>query len=154
MLHYPEEDTIKLFAKLPDLLRETMLSEETAANISKIAEKNSLSKKYIPHLAELVGYILLGLLPPQNLPKILEKDFNIQPETSETIAREINRFILYPVKNELSEFYKEIEFAPRGKIIKAEKKEKINSLEKMEGGVSSTQDQKRQVQDLYREPIE
>lgn len=114
---YPKEQTMELFDKLPRELRAAIFSQDNADFISQIAERYKITDK-VSKLAILVGNVLLGLLSPDTLAKTIEQELQISTEKTMAISQEINRLILYPVKNNLMDFYKEISFAPSGAIIK------------------------------------
>ncbi|MCX6789579.1 MAG: hypothetical protein NTZ42_03150 [Candidatus Gribaldobacteria bacterium] len=104
---YPQEQTAELFDKLPRELRAALFSEDNAEFIAQIAKRYKIPDEQIPAFAVLVGNILLGLLPPSTLAKVLEQELKIPAEQTVFISQEVSRLILYPVRNELAEFYKE-----------------------------------------------
>jgi len=156
-INYTQKEIQKLFESLPEELKETILSEETAETIRGICERHSVSDKVIPEVARLVGEILIGLLPPENLPRVMEKNLGIDKEKADSVSREINRFILFPVKDSLAEFYQEIKFAPGGRIeIKKEETETLlkKPLETEKKEEYKEDKEKRTMTDVYREPVD
>ena len=152
MPQYSQEQLWKLFETLPQELKDAILSEDTANTIREISQRYGIKEEEIPQFAALVGDILMGLLPPEELPVTLERELNIDTETAEKISKEVNRFILFPVKDSLVEFYKEIRFAPGGRLIKPEKEKK--EKRKKEIGEELKKEEKPYQPDIYREPIE
>jgi len=151
MPQYSQEQLRKLFVKLPDELKDAILSEDTADTIREICQRNEIKERDIPRLARLVGDALMGLLPPEDFQGALESDLNIERDKAEKASREVNRFILFPVKDSLKEFYKEISFAPGGRIIAPEAKGNPETLKP----VSRSQKERRKPKsDVYREPVE
>ena len=151
MPQYSREQLRKLFDKLPDELKDAILSEDTANTIREICQRNEIKEGDISRLAEMVGNILMGLLPPEDFQGALESDLNIERNKAEKTSREVNRFILFPVKDSLKEFYKEISFAPGGRIIQPEAKGKAETLK----SVSRFKKERRKPKsDIYREPVE
>lgn len=148
MPEYSQQELQKLFDILSPELKETILSEETAERISQICKRHKINEKNVPKIAKLVGNILMGLLPPEELPETLEIKLGIDREKTQDISREINRFILFPVNKRLTEFYQEIKLAPGGRIERKEieKKEKIEIPKRKRG--------KKLATDIYRELIE
>ena len=146
MPKYSEKQLWDLFNKLPDDLKDAIFSEDTADSILSICQRYKIEDKKISKVAELAGNSLMGLLPPDQLQGSLEKDLALDFKIAKKISQEINRFVLYPVKESLSSFY-EIELAPGGKIMKLtpEKKEK----KKIEPAKEEPS-----TKDIYREPIE
>lgn len=124
---YPTEQTDELFDKLAPELRAAIFSEDNAELISQIAKRYKIADEQIPQFAILVGNILLGLLSPDNFPKALEQELKIPGEQTAFISQEVNRLILYPVKDKLTDFYKTISFAPSGIITRPPSTTVINA---------------------------
>jgi len=138
MLKYTPEQFWKLYEKLPEELKEAVFSEETAETIWDICERNEVEK--ISEVAEYVGQVLLGVLPPEDFQETLEKELKLEKDLAKKVSQEINRFIFYPVKASLEELYK-IEIAPPAKPT----------------GITPPPEEKPPVppgEDIYREPIE
>ena len=159
MPQYTKKELFNLFEKLPSELKEAMFSEETAETISNISERYNVEKK-VSHLAKKTGEVLLGILPPEELPKVLENEAQIDNETAKKISFEVSRLILYPVKASLSEIYKGIQFAPGGKITKtASTEEEIENPEEKKGikeiirKEEKTEKKEVPSKDTYRESI-
>lgn len=146
MAKYNKEQLWGLFKVLPDELKDTILSEDTANNIFSICQRYEIRNEKISKIAELVGNSLMGLLSPDEFQNSLEEEINLDLEKAKKISQEINRFIFYPIKEILSSFYK-IEFAPSGKTMKLVPKEK--GRKKIESA-----EEKSSAEDVYREPIE
>ena len=144
MVEYNQKQLRGLFKVLPEELKEAILSEETAEKISTICEKYKIEGEKKSEIAKLVGNSLMGLLSPDKLQNSLEQEINIESLTAEKVSLEINRFILYPLKNALSSLY-ETELAPSGEIIKS----KIDKSKMIKEEAENTSEK-----DIYREPIE
>ncbi|KPJ73708.1 hypothetical protein AMJ48_00745 [Parcubacteria bacterium DG_74_1] len=149
---YTKEDLWKLYKLLPKELREVILSAETASSIRSVCAKNEINEKKIPSIAELVGEVLLGILPPDDFQGALEKDLDLEEKTAKKVALEIFRFIFYPVKTSLEKLYK-TEVKPPAKPstsspatgpLKEVFSKELSQERKPEGT----------ERDLYREPIE
>lgn len=152
MAKYSQQEIWKLFEGLPDNLKDALLSETTANTISNIATRNEIEEGKISQLAELVGNVLMGILPPEELPETLVKELKLDEERARKISREINRFLLYPVKESLANFYK-VEFAPGGRITAPKPtEEKIPT--KKEPGIPSKEKGEPPATDIYRESVE
>jgi len=112
MPNYPKEQLWELYKDLPKDLQETAFSKKVAANIQEICFKNEVTNDgLIFDIAKNIGYIFLGLLPPNELQDVLEKELKIEKSKAEQIASEITRFIFLPVKKSLEALYK-IEIKP------------------------------------------
>jgi len=151
MSSYTKKELFKLFERLPAELKEALLAEDTADTIHNIARRYGIEKQ-VSALAERVGRVLLGILPPEQLPDVLEQEMKIEKEKAQKIALEVNRFILYPVKTSLGEIYKGVQLAPSGRIAK----DKIpETKEETKPSLEESQKQKEEKRkDIYREPIE
>lgn len=134
----------KLFQSLPEKVKEAFLSEESGDTILEIGKRNGIEEEKISEISKYVGYVLLGLLPLVDFQKTLEEELNIEKEKIEKVAKEINRFIFYPIKSELEEMYKVGMVSKRKRMLPPEE---IVSEEIKEGTKPSPQD-------IYREPIE
>jgi len=135
---YTREQLWKLYEKLPEELKEAIFSAETADNIWNICEKNKIEK--VSKVAEYVGQVLHGVLPPEDFQETLEKELKLEKDLAKKAAQEIDRFIFYPVKTSLEELYK-IEIAPPAKPT----------------GITPPPEEKPPAppsKDTYREPIE
>jgi len=140
---YTSEQFWKLYEKLPQELKDALFAEETGNNIYEICERNGISEN-LDQIVEYVGQVLVGVLPPDELPETLEKEIKLEKEVAKKVSQEINRFIFYPVKTSLEELYK-IEIAPiAGTPVKPPPAGK-----KLE---EKPEAQKRM--DVYREPVE
>lgn len=100
---YTREQFWELYEKLPQKLKETIFSGETAENIFNICSKNGIKDNQISEVARYTGRVLLKILSEKEFDKILEKELKINKDISQKIAREINRLIFLPVKSSLSE---------------------------------------------------
>ena len=141
---YTSEQFWKLYEKLPQELKDALFAEETGNNIYEICERNGISEN-LDQIVEYVGQVLVGVLPPDELPETLEKEIKLEKEVAKKVSQEINRFIFYPVKTSLEELYK-IEIAPiAGTPVRPPPRKKIEGEELKE---------KPKREDVYREPIE
>lgn len=111
---YTSEQFWKLYKELPQELRSALSGEETGNNVYDICKKNGVAK-HLDEIVENVGAVLLGLLLPNEFQDVLEKEMGLEKEIAKNIAKEIYRFVFYPVKTNLEELYK-IEIAPIAKM--------------------------------------
>ncbi len=128
----------KLYKDLPSELKEAIFALETIDSIYDICSRNEIENAQ--GVAKGIGYVLLGVLPPDDFQETLKKDIGLDQEKAKKVAQEINRFIFYPVKPALEEIYK-IEIAPPAKPT----------------GVTPPPEEKPTTppsKDTYREPIE
>jgi len=136
---YTSEQFWKLYEKLPQELKDALFAEETGNNIYDICKRNEIEEN-LEQIVDYVGQVLVGVLPPEELQGVLEKELKLEKEIAKKVAQEINRFIFYPVKSSLEELYK-IEIAPSAKPT----------------GITPPPEEKPSAPsglDVYREPIE
>ena len=141
---YLREQLWKLYEKLPEELKDALFSVETADNIDNICQRNAIEEEKIPEIAKYTGRVLMGLLLPNEFEKTLIKEVKLKAEVAKNVAREINRFIFFPLKEVLSKLY-EVEIAPpvRPPSIVHEVRPEVTAEE-----------ERLKKPDIYREPIE
>ena len=105
MLDYPPEQLKKLYEKLPEKLKEAVFSKAIADNIADISEQNNLEKEKSLKLTKYVGYVFLGILPPNELEGILIKDLAINNDSAKKISDEIKQIVFSPLKESLETLY-------------------------------------------------
>lgn len=136
MPEYTPEQLWPLYEKLPKDLQEEIFAPKTADTIYDICTRNGLEEEKISEVAKYTGYVLLGLLPPDEFEKTLKSELKLKNDLAKKISLEINRFIFFPVKESLEALYKiEIERAPKPLETKPPTPEKLKK-------------------DIYREVIE
>lgn len=135
---YTKDQLWKLYEKLPDELKEAIFSGDTADDIWNICERNEVNE--VSKVAKYAGYVLMGVLPPDEFQKTLEVEVGLEKEMAKRVAQEINRFIFYPVKPALEELYK-VTITPPPAVPKV-----VSPPEEKPPAPPS--------KDVYREPIE
>ncbi len=129
MRKYTPEDAWRAYEQLPQEIKKVIFSVDTSETIEKICVRNNIKREKSSLLAEQIGYVLLGLFPPEEFKEWLYEEFG--KEKGKLISHDIFRFIFFPIKNELEEIYKtEVISLPKAKISPPPKR------------------------DIYREPIE
>lgn len=101
----PPERFWELYKNLPQELKNVLFAEETGDCVYEICKKNEIEEK-MGEIVDYVGQVLIGVLPPEDFQKTLEKKVEISPETAKKVTQEIHRLIFYPVKPCLEELYK------------------------------------------------
>jgi hypothetical protein len=104
MTDYSPEKLQLLYEKLPEDLQEAIFSEKTANIIYNICLENGLKEKN-QEMAKYIGHVLIGLLPPGELQKKLEKNLEVSNDSAEKMAAEINSLIFFPLKESLENLY-------------------------------------------------
>ena len=137
---YPKEQLWKLYEALPNDLKDAIFSEKTAEAIHNVCQINGLEKE-TTLVAKYTGYVLLGLLTPDDFQKTLLEELKLKECLAKKVALEISRFVFFPVKGSLEALYKiEIE-KPIAAAKEAAPEEKPATPQ-------------RRGKDIYREPTE
>jgi len=142
---YTKEQVAKVYEKLPEELQEALFSLETSDAIASACVKYNISDLNNRKITEYVGYVLLGLVLPQDFEQLLQKELKLPKKTTQEIAREINRFIFYPVKPALEQLHNtQITAVPRTSTSRPipQEAEQPELSEKSSGP------------DIYQEPLE
>ena len=106
MVDYKPEQLKELYQNLPEELQDALYSQKNGDYVHEICERNKVKKhEKIETVSKYVGYVLLGLLPPDNFGKKIQKELEIKKEKANQIALEINRFVFFPSKNSLEKLY-------------------------------------------------
>lgn len=142
---YTKDELWKLYDKLPQELKELVFANETAEHIANICERFLVPQELVPKVATETGNVLLGLLTPEEFQKNLVKDIGLKKDVAQGVAREINRFIFYPVKPALEQLHK-MEIEVSAKVVTPEPP--------LEPEVSLEPRDENKGEDTYREPIE
>jgi len=145
---YSKEQLWKLYEVLPKELKEAIFSEETANSIHEACTRNNLEEAKIPEIAKYAGYVLMGLLPPDEFEKTLKEKLALDNEQAKKINQEITRFIFFPLRATLESIYK-TEVEPVAKPKLSEKMPVAEEIPKEEKSAP-----KRAKRDTYREPTE
>ena len=135
MVDYPKEQLWELYEQLPKDLQKATFSEQVGQTIKDICTKNSITNSgVIFNITKNIGYVFLGLLPPNEFLSFLEKELKIEKNKAQQIDSEITKSVFLPVKKSLEALYE----------IK---------LEIRESKPETTRPQKTKKKDSYREPI-
>ncbi|TSC83389.1 MAG: hypothetical protein G01um101417_645 [Parcubacteria group bacterium Gr01-1014_17] len=92
-MKYTKEQRRARFEALSDVLKDFLVSEETADTIGRIAEKNNLDDERTPKLAREIGTVLLGLIPKEKFAEQLVAELSLPPEQARVIAGEVEKKI-------------------------------------------------------------
>lgn len=111
---YTKDELWKLYNNLPQELKEAVFANETAEHIANTCARFLVPQELVPKVAAETGNVLLGLLTPEEFQKNLVKDIGLKKDVAQQVAREINRFVFYPVKPALEQLHKmEIEVSAK-----------------------------------------
>jgi len=102
---YTKDQFWKLYETSPQELQDALWAEQTGENIYEICERNGV-KNLHSEILHLCTAVLVGLVLPQEFEIELVKRLKIKKLSAQKIAREINRFVFYPVKTQLEQLHK------------------------------------------------
>lgn len=140
---YTSEQFWKLYENLPQELKDALWAEETSSNIEDVCQRNEIEEN-LEDVVDLVGQVLVGVLPPEDFQATLEKDLKMKKEIAKKVSQEINRFIFYPVRTDLEKLY-QAKIAPAGEVVWSEEKPKEERPKEPTGPKKD---------DSYRESVE
>jgi hypothetical protein len=104
--NYTKDQMWILFERLPEELKDAIFAVKTSDEINDACAKNNVEKEKIPAIAKITGNVMLGVLPIDEFQIALEKEIGLKPDIAKNVFQRINRFIFFPVRNELNELYK------------------------------------------------
>ncbi|MDD5221316.1 MAG: hypothetical protein PHV47_01790, partial [Candidatus Pacebacteria bacterium] len=95
-----KEQRWEIFNSLPENLKDAIFSGDTADAVSNICKLHNIDDT--ASVAKIVGQVLIGLLPPDKIAEaIKEKILPSEDSLCNTLAIEIQHYILDPVMNDL-----------------------------------------------------
>ncbi len=102
---YTPEQLDQIYQKLPDELQEAIFSVETADAINNACLSQDVTDERGNKVAELAGQVLMGILLPEEFQKSLEKEGGVKKDAAMNIARDITRFVFFPVKESIRQLH-------------------------------------------------
>jgi hypothetical protein len=135
---YTEDEYWALYKQLPSKVKDLFWEEDIAERINKIKERFSLTEEKENSLIEIIAHLFLGILPPEHVSSVIQKEIVLEEDHSEKLSNEVIRFIIYPVQHLLREIYTDENFQNAG-------------IKKMYGEENIVN---KKNGDVYREPIE
>ena len=139
---YTQQQIDKVLESLPEELQEAVFSVETAKRLYDIYNESGVADERAWKISEYVGYVLMGLVLPQEFEEILQKEIKLPKKVSQEIAREINRFVFYPVKPALEQLHR-MEIEVTAKVVTPQPPEE-----------SEEKPEEPRGEDRYREQLE
>ncbi len=101
MTHYGKETLKTQYQKLPQALKEAIVSVEVADKMFELGKKYGLTIEKTGFLAEETGYVMLGLLKPSEFVGEIAKRLEIDGDKAKKIAAEVNHQIFFPIREML-----------------------------------------------------
>jgi len=159
-----QEEFWELYKGLPQELKDAVSSAKTARTIERVCEKNTITDERVGQIADIVGNVVLGLIKPHEFEETLRKEVGLPTEMARAVARELDRFIFYPVKPALEELHRIVAEKPKGaqEVIRPEepKQRIVLEVESVEESLprkplkENQKDTPQNATDAYRESIE
>lgn len=106
---YDKEFFWKTYEKLPEDLKEAVFSEKNNQTLEKICAEMGLDEEKTSLVAKYTGRVLMGLLPLKEFPITLELELNVDEQTANKLAREINLAIFKDARVSLDKLHGEKE---------------------------------------------
>ena len=101
MTTYPQEEIDQHYKKLPETLRDQLMSVENAEHIFEVGKKFGLTIEQTGFLGEESGFVVLGLTHPKDFVRRLSERLGIDMEMTKAIAQEVNHQIFFPLREML-----------------------------------------------------
>lgn len=98
---YTQQEIEDHYRRLPETLRDQLMSVENAERIFESGKKFGLTVEQIGYLAEESGFVVLGLTHPKDFVRHISERMGIDIEKSKAIAREINHQVFFPLREML-----------------------------------------------------
>lgn len=99
---YSKEFFWDTYKKLPEDLKEALFSDRNNEIINHICIQSGLTEEQSPLVAKFTGRVLMGLLPLNELPVVIELELNIPQDLANQINRQIYISIFKPVRISLN----------------------------------------------------
>jgi hypothetical protein len=99
MNKYTLEEIQEKYDALPQELQDAISSSEISTALKDIGEKNGLHIDQIGILVDMVGLVMLGLMPSNEFVDNLTSEIEISEDTATTITNEINEQILSKLRH-------------------------------------------------------
>ncbi len=101
VLNFTKEDIDLAFEKVNPIMRKILTEDWVVNSIQIIGKKLKLRIDQIDFLQRMVALVMLDLIPLSSLAIVIETELNFSKEKSETIIKEIDKFIFTKVREEI-----------------------------------------------------
>ncbi len=106
MPNYSKKELWKLYASLPEELKNAVFSDENLEAIEKACQKNGVSdEEKLGAVTKDTVQVILGLLPPNDFRQRIKEDAGLEEKEAKAISLEITRFVFIPIKINLEGLY-------------------------------------------------
>ena len=104
-MDYTPEIIEEKFDALPDDIKNTLTSEETANALKGIGTKNGLLEDRMTILINETGFVMLGLTHPSQFVGNLTTAMGISRENAQRIAAAVNESVFAPIRESLKRIH-------------------------------------------------
>lgn len=105
MSEEPQKTLIDHYSELPEDVQKAIFSAESAEIIQKVGQDHKLNVRQIGILADETGLLMLGINPPSDFVKNLNKRLETDKEATQKIAQEINTRIFAKIRESLRKLH-------------------------------------------------
>ncbi len=105
MPKFTKEQIHTSYDALPESLREHINSNESVDRVRDIAKSHHLIDERANQVASVVGYLILGLIHPEDLQKAIAEEAQIDPRVAKEITDAINAKVIPPMAEELNKHH-------------------------------------------------
>ena len=105
MLKINKEIAVKRFRSLSPVLQEAIFSAQTAEIIGVVCERNHIPKEKISDIAETTGFVLLGFIHPEDLPRELSEKTGLDIKITQLIRQDLQVRIFDLIKDPIDRAY-------------------------------------------------
>ncbi len=105
MANLTPEQLKELYKKLPEDLKDAIFSADSGEALREIAKNKGLAIDKSGELADETGSVMLGLTPPKDFVRNLERRLGVDEKTAREIAAEVNERIFAKVRDSLKKIH-------------------------------------------------
>ena len=100
-MDYTNEKTQEVFGALPEKVRQFIVSNESYEKLKEIRDKNKINEEQSGRLADLVGYLLMGMSSPGRLKSDIGMSLRVSNDVATKLSEEITKELFNPIRNDL-----------------------------------------------------
>ncbi len=101
MRQYTKEDIQEQFEKIPADLQSAATSPEISENLYQIGQKHGLHIDQIGVLVDMVGLVMIGLIPSKDFTHEFQNEAGVSSEVAGTITEAINSEVLAKIRDSI-----------------------------------------------------
>ena len=101
MKTFTQQQVLDRYDRLPEVVKDALFSEATSNKMMEIGKENGLMIDQVGTLAQETGYVMVGLVSPQEYPSRLSSTLGIDAGKASTIATSVNEQVFKPIREHL-----------------------------------------------------